>query len=77
MCFSYGSNKNHFILLNPFSEDTDSAFVQYNFKGEHTFKLLAHGNAESKHITPYQSIKESTKAHLGLNLKDNTPHEAF
>ena len=53
------------------------AFVQYNFKGEHTFKLLAHGNAESKHITPYQSIKESTKAHLGLNLKDNTPHEAF
>ena len=54
------------------------AFVQYNFKGEeHKFKLLGHGNAKSKHVAPYQRTKESTKAHLRLNLKDNTPKEAF
>ena len=54
------------------------AFVQYNFKGvEHKFKLLGHGNAKSKHVVPYQRTKESTKAHLRLNLKDNTPKEAF
>lgn len=53
-------------------------FVQYNFKGEeHKFKLLGHGNAKSKHSAPYQRTKESTKAHLRLNLKDNTPKEAF
>ena len=54
------------------------AFVQYNFKGEeHKFKLLGLGNAKSKHSAPYQRTKESTKAHLRLNLKDNTPKEAF
>ena len=54
------------------------AFVQYNFKGvEHKFKLLGHGNAKSKHVVPYQRTKESTKAHVRLNLKDNTPKRAF
>ena len=52
------------------------AFVQYNFKREeHKFKLLGH--AKSKYVVPYQRTKESTKAHLRLNLKDNTPKEAF
>ncbi|KAJ7394458.1 hypothetical protein OS493_000269 [Desmophyllum pertusum] len=49
------------------------AFVQYNFKrGEHKFKLLAHGNAKLKNSAPYQRTRESTKVYLKSNLKDNT-----
>ena len=53
------------------------ALVQYNFKGEeHKFKLLGHGNAKSNHVAPYQTTKESTKAHLRLTLIGNVTSHA-